>query len=129
MKNFIPRYVLFVWLCCPTILIAQEIAISGLIIDSTISRQGHDFANQISRFWQEIPNTFGRNVVVKEIILPQAGTQVDVIFDNKIVYRTYFGRRLLPLDEKVNQAVVRLVNAVTQIDVEEDNPDLAGDEW
>ncbi|MFQ3197742.1 MAG: hypothetical protein ACI81A_001454, partial [Paraglaciecola sp.] len=26
-------------------------------------------------------------------------------------------------------AVVRLVNAVTQTDVKEQNPDLAGDEW
>jgi curli production assembly/transport component CsgE len=129
MKNFIYKYVLFVWLCCSTMSIAQEIAISGLIIDSTISRQGHDFANQISRFWQEIPNTFGENVVVKEIILPQAGTQVDVIFDNKIVYRTYFGRRLLPLDEKVNQAVVRLVDAVAQQNIGEEHPDLADDEW
>ena len=118
-----------VWLCCSTVTMAQEIPISGLIIDSTISRQGHDFANQLSRFWQDIPNTFGKNVVVKEIILPQAGTQVDVIFDKKIIYRTNFGRRLLPLDEKVNQAVVRLVNAVAQTYAEEENPDLAGDEW
>ncbi|MFQ3220310.1 MAG: curli production assembly/transport component CsgE [Paraglaciecola sp.] len=129
MKNSFFKYGLITLLCCSTVTIAKEIVISGLMIDSTISRQGHDFANQLSRFWQEIPNTFGKNVVVKEIILPQAGTQVDVIYDKKIIYRTYFGRRLLPLDQKVNQAVVRLVNAVTQTDVKEQNPDLAGDEW
>jgi curli production assembly/transport component CsgE len=106
-----------------------EIEISGLILDNTISRQGHDFARQLSRFWQEIPNTFGKNVVVKEIIVPQAGTQVDVIFDNKVVYRTYFGRRLTPLEERVGQAVTVLLDAVAQQDIESNNPDLADDEW
>lgn len=106
-----------------------EIEISGLILDDTISRQGHDFARQLSRFWQEIPNTFGKNVVVKEIIVPQAGTQVDVIFDNKIVYRTYFGRRLTPLEQRVSQAVTLLLDAVAQQDIASNNPDLAEDEW
>jgi len=108
---------------------STEIEISGLILDNTISRQGHDFARQLSRFWQEIPNTFGKNVVVKEIIVPQAGTQVDVIFDNKIVFRTYFGRRLTPLEERVGQAVTVLLDAVAQQDIESNNPDLADDEW
>jgi curli production assembly/transport component CsgE len=106
-----------------------EIEISGLILDNTISRQGHDFARQLSRFWQEIPNTSGKNVVVKEIVVPQAGTQIDVIFDNKIVYRTYFGRRLTPLEERVGQAVTMLLDAVAQQDIESNNPDLADDEW
>lgn len=106
-----------------------EIEISGLILDNTISRQGHDFAKQLSRFWQEIPNTSGKNVVVKEIVVPQAGTQIDVIFDNKIVYRTYFGRRLTPLEERVGQAVTMLLDAVAQQDIESNNPDLADDEW
>ncbi|MFT5276831.1 MAG: curli production assembly/transport component CsgE [Glaciecola sp.] len=108
---------------------SQEIAISGLILDSTISRQGHEFANKLSRFWQEIPNTFGKNVVVKEIIVPQAGTMVDVVFGNKTIYRTYFGRRLMPIDDKVNQAVVLLIEAVAQSDIKSNNPDLAGEEW
>jgi curli production assembly/transport component CsgE len=120
---------IFFCLCANTQAKTSEIEISGLILDSTISRQGHDFANQLSRFWQEIPNTFGKNVVVKETIVPQAGTQVDVIFDNKIIFRTYFGRRLQPLDQKVNQAVVLLVDAVAQADLKENNPDLAEDEW
>lgn len=108
---------------------SQEIVISGLILDSTISRQGHEFAKNLGRYWQEIPNTFGKNVVVKEIIVPQAGTQVNVIYDNKIIFRTYFGRRLMPLENKVNQAVVMLIEAVAQSDSESNNPDLAGEEW
>jgi len=106
-----------------------EIEISGLILDDTISPQGNRFTRQLSRFWQEIPNTFGKNVVVKETIVPQAGTQVDVIFDNKTVYRTYFGRRLSPLEDRVNQAVTRLLDAVAQQDIQSNNPDLADDEW
>mgnify|MGYP000011511996 CR=1 FL=1 len=107
----------------------EEIELSGLILDNTISRQGHEFANQLSRFWQEIPNTFGKNVVIKEIIVPQAGTQLDVIFDNKSVYRTYLGRRLMPIDERVGQAVYRLVDAIAQSDSRSSSPDLADDEW
>ena len=67
--------------------------------------------------------------MVKEIIVPQAGTQVNVIYDNKIIFRTYFGRRLMPLENKVNQAVVMLIEAVAQSDSESNNPDLAGEEW
>ncbi|MGB3724957.1 MAG: CsgE family curli-type amyloid fiber assembly protein [Glaciecola sp.] len=106
-----------------------EIDISGLVLDNTISRQGHDFTTQLSRFWQEVPNTFGRNVVVNEIIVPQAGTRLDVVFDNKIVYRTYLGRRLLPLDEKVGQAVYLLVDAVARSQEQSSSPDLADDEF
>jgi curli production assembly/transport component CsgE len=106
-----------------------DIEISGLILNDTISRQGHNFATQLSRFWQEIPNTFGKNVLVKEKIVPQAGTQVDVIFDNKVIYRTYFGRRLSPIEERVSLAVNRLLDAVAQQDIQSNNPDLADDEW
>ena len=106
-----------------------EIDISGLVLDNTISRQGHDFTTQLSRFWQEVPNTFGRNVVVNEIIVPQAGTRLDVVFDNKIVYRTYLGRRLLPLDDKVGQAVYLLVDAVARSQEQSTSPDLADDEF
>jgi len=106
-----------------------EIEISGLILDNTISRQGHEFAGKLGRFWQEIPNTFGKNVSVNEMIVPQAGTKVDVVFDNKVVYSTYFGRRLSPMDDKVTMAVKLLLDAIAQSDVESNNPDLAGDEW
>lgn len=130
MKIFKLSFVIVaIFMHCGVFAKSSEIEISGLILDNTISRQGHDFATQLSRFWQEIPNTFGRNVVVKEIIVPQAGTRLDVIFDNKIIYRTYLGRRLLPLDERVGQAVFLLVDAVAQSKELSSSPDLAQDEW
>lgn len=130
MKIFKLSFIMFAaFMHCGVFSKSSEIEISGLILDNTISRQGHDFATQLSRFWQEIPNTFGRNVVVKEIIVPQAGTRLDVIFDNKIIYRTYLGRRLLPLDERVGQAVFLLVDAVAQSKELSSSPDLAQDEW
>lgn len=107
----------------------QDIDISGLVLDSTISRQGQEFSRQVSRYWQEIPNTVGQNVVIKEVIVPQAGTMLEVVLDNRIVYRTYLGRRLSPINEKVEQAVLVLVDALSRADQMTNSPDLAPDEW
>ena len=71
----------------------------------------------------------GKNLVVKEIIVPQAGTLLSVVYDNKVVYQTYMGRRQVPLDEKVQQAIVLVLDAVANASIDSRSPDLAGDEW
>jgi len=85
---------------------AEEIRLGGLLLDNSISRQGHEFASRISQYWREVPDSSGKNLVVKEIIVPQAGTLLSVIYDNRVVYQTYMGRRQVPLDEKVQQAIM-----------------------
>ncbi|GAA6184608.1 hypothetical protein NBRC116595_18560 [Aliiglaciecola sp. NS0011-25] len=108
---------------------ADDFALSGLLLDNTISRQGHEFANEFGKYWRDIPNTFGQNVQIKEIIVPQAGTKLTVQFDNKTIYQTYMGRRQTPIKQRVEVAVVLLVDALSRAGTTQDNPDLADDEW
>lgn len=108
---------------------ADEIRLGGLLLDTSISRQGHEFASRIGQYWREVPDSSGKNLIVKEIIVPQAGTLLSVIYDNKVVYQTYMGRRQVPIDEKVQQAIVLVLDAVANANVESRSPDLAGDEF
>ena len=108
---------------------AEEIRLGGLLLDNSISRQGHEFASRISQYWREVPDSSGKNLVVKEIIVPQAGTLLSVIYDNKVVYQTYMGRRQVPIDEKVQQAIMLVLDAVANASIDSRSPDLAGDEW
>ena len=108
---------------------ASEIELGGLILDNTFSRQGHEFTNKISAYWRELPNTGGKNLVVKEIVVPQAGTKVSVIFDNRIVYQTYFGRRQVAIEERVQQAMYLVIDAVANAQFESSSPEFAADEW
>ena len=108
---------------------AGEIRLGGLLLDNTVSRQGHEFAQKIAQYWREVPDSSGRNLVVKEIIVPQAGTLVSVIYNNKVVYRTHMGRRQVPLDEKVQQAILAVLDAVASGNIKSKSPDLAEDEW
>ena len=108
---------------------AEEIRLGGLLLDNSISRQGHEFASRISQYWREVPDSSGKNLVVKEIIVPQAGTLLSVIYDNKVVYQAYMGRRQVPIDEKVQQAIMLVLDAVANASIDSRSPDLAGDEW
>jgi len=108
---------------------AEEIRLGGLLLDNSISRQGHEFASRIGQYWREVPDSSGKNLVVKEIIVPQAGTLLSVIYDNKVVYQTYIGRRQVPIDEKVQQAIMLVLDAVANASIDSRSPDLAGDEW
>nr|WP_241664476.1 curli production assembly/transport protein CsgE [Ningiella ruwaisensis] len=108
---------------------AQEIELNGLLLDNTISRQGHEFASKLAHYWREVPNTSGKNLLIKEVVVPQAGTLLTVSFDNKRIYQTYMGRRQTSLDERVEQAIVLILDAIAQADFNENNPDMADDEW
>ncbi len=91
---------------------AEEIRLGGLLLDNSISRQGHEFASRISQYWREVPDSSGK-----------------VIYDNRVVYQTYMGRRQVPLDEKVQQAIMLVLDAVANASIDSRSPDLAGDEW
>ncbi|GAC14450.1 CsgE family curli-type amyloid fiber assembly protein [Aliiglaciecola lipolytica] len=108
---------------------ADDFELSGLLLDNTISRQGHEFANEFGKYWRDIPHTFGQNVQIKEIIVPQAGTKLTVHFDNQTIYQTYMGRRQTPIKQRVENAVVLLIDAISRSGAIQDNPDLAEDEW
>jgi curli production assembly/transport component CsgE len=107
----------------------EDLEVGGLLLVNTVSRQGHDFAHHFSQYWRDIPNTQGFNVQIREIIVPSAGTRLQVKLSHKLVYQTFLGRRQSPISEKVEQAVLTTVNAINLFNQDLDNPDMAGDEW
>ena len=108
---------------------AQDVQIGGLLLDNTISRLGHEFATQFGQYWREIPDSQGLNVQIKEIVLPRAGTKLSVNLGGKVIYVTYMGRRQTPIKERVEQAILILIDAIAQSQNDQNNPDLASDEW
>lgn len=110
-------------------LCAEELQLSGLLIDNTISRQGYDFAREFGKYWRDIPDTLGQNVQINEIVVPQAGTKLTVIFDRQVIYQTYMGRRQTPIKQRVESAVILLLDAMARSSSTQQNPDLAEDEW
>ena len=108
---------------------AQEIEIGGLLLDSTISRQGHEFYYKFSQLWQDSPNSQGINVQIMEQVIPRSGSRLMVKMNDKIVYVTYMGRRQQPIKERVETAMFMLIEAMAQAQFGQDNPDLANDGW
>ena len=49
--------------------------------------------------------------------------------NNQLVYATYLGRRLEPLDERVEQAVYTVIDAMARSNMAASTPDMAKDGW
>ncbi len=108
---------------------AEEVEIGGLLLNNTISRLGHEFAYKFSQLWQDIPNTQGLNVHIKEQVVPRAGTRLTINMNNRIIYVTYLGRRQSSIQERVEQAVYIVINAIAQSGHYQDNPDMSNNGW
>ncbi|NRA84303.1 MAG: curli production assembly protein CsgE [Gammaproteobacteria bacterium] len=108
---------------------AAEVEIGGLLIDNTMSRMGREFSHQFSQLWQDVPNTQGINVQIKEQVVPRAGTKLTLIMNNRLIYVTHLGRRQSPIKDRVEQAIFLLLDAMTQSQFSQNNPDLANDGW
>lgn len=49
--------------------------------------------------------------------------------NNQLVYATYLGRRLEPLNERVEQAVYTVIDAMARENMAVSTPDMAKDGW
>lgn len=76
LKQRLLTYVLcpFLLLASPITIADNDIEISGLVIDRTLTRFGKDFGFYYSSYWRELPFTQGFNVTLYETVFPQAGT-------------------------------------------------------
>lgn len=108
---------------------SQDIEIDGLLLDRTISRLGHEFYYKFSALYRELPNTQGTNVVIKETLVPRAGTRLEVLLNAKVVYVTYMGRRQGPLQQRVEDALFTLMDAKAQAEFEAASEDMAASGW
>jgi len=108
---------------------AIEVEIGGLLLDNTISRQGKEFYVFFSQLWQDLPNSQGINVQIKEQVIPRSGTKLTVRMNDKIVYITYMGRRQEPIKDRAEMAMFILIEAMAQQQFDVNNPDIANDGW
>lgn len=123
------KIILIYALYCSSLAVAEEVEVGGLLLDSTISRFGHEFYYQFSQFWPDIPNTDGINVQIKEQVVPRAGTKLVVIMNHQVIYITHLGRRQSPIKPRVEQAIYILIEVIAQSQVRQVNPDLAENGW
>jgi curli production assembly/transport component CsgE len=123
------RFLLLIFLYLPFSLLCNEVEIGGLLLDNTRSRQGHEFFTGFSQLFRDVPNTNGHVVVIKEIVIPRSGTRLTVNLDNKNIYVTHLGRRQAPVKPRVEQAVLILIEAIAQSQLDQNNPDLATNGW
>lgn len=95
--------------------VEDDIEISGLVIDRTLTRFGKDFGFYYSGYWRDLTFTQGFNVTLYETVFPQAGTQLTLEVNGKAIYRTHFGRRANPIKERAEQAILLTIDHIAQI--------------
>ncbi|MEI8607016.1 curli production assembly/transport protein CsgE [Pseudoalteromonas sp. B160] len=108
---------------------ADELEIDGLVLDRSISRFGHQFYFEFSNLWRDLPSTAGFNIEIKETVFPRAGTKLTLVMNNQIVYVTYLGRRLEPIDERVEHALYSVMDAMARSNLHKASPDMAKNGW
>jgi curli production assembly/transport component CsgE len=104
---------------------ADELIISGIVLERTISRFGKEFTRQFTQSWQDVPNTSGVNVLIKENKLPRSGTRLIIELNGKLVYQTYFGMRQAQMKDTVKQATYYAIEGLARLSVDLSGPDLA----
>jgi len=103
----------------------SEIVLSGIVLDRTISRFGKEFVRQFNLSWQDVPQTAGVNLVIKETKLPRSGTRLIIEINGRLVYQTYFGMRQKPMKDVVKQATYYAIEGLSRLNVDLSGPDLA----
>ncbi|MGI2199560.1 curli production assembly/transport protein CsgE [Shewanella baltica] len=117
LKQRLLTYVLcpFLLLASPITLADNDIEISGLVIDRTLTRFGKDFGFYYSSYWRELPFTQGFNVTLYETVFPQAGTVLSLEVNGTRIYTTHFGRRANPVKESAEQAILITIDYLAQV--------------
>lgn len=99
----------------PAKAVDDDVEISGLVIDRTLTRFGKEFSFHYSSYWRELPFTQGFNVTLIETVFPQAGTLLVLEINGTRIYSTHFGRRASSIKDKAEQAVLITVDYLAQV--------------
>ncbi|GAA0369061.1 hypothetical protein GCM10009092_36640 [Bowmanella denitrificans] len=119
-------YALLLSLATPSV---AEVELGGLLLDNTFSRFGREFYQRLSRLWQDVPQTQSFNVVIKEQVVPRAGTKLTIQLNNQVIYMTYMGRRQSPMEDKVEEAMLALLQAMANARFDSSSADMAENGW
>lgn len=106
---------LLINLIFPVMAKEDDIEISGLVIDRTLTRFGKDFGFYYSGYWRDLPFTQGFNVTLYETVFPQAGTQLTLEINGNAIYITHFGRRANPIKERAEQAILLTIDHMARV--------------
>ncbi|MBT1443671.1 curli production assembly protein CsgE [Shewanella sp. JM162201] len=93
----------------------DDVEISGLVIDRTLTRFGKEFSFHYSSYFRELPFTQGFNVTLIETVFPQAGTLLVLEINGTKIYSTHFGRRASSIEDKAKEAVLITVDYLAAV--------------
>jgi len=113
-------------LCCAVLILASltplrtnaagdDLLVSGMVLDRTISGFGRDFSYYYSAFWRDLPATSGMTLVIQERVYPQAGTLLWLELNQRKIYQTYLGRRQQDIRMFAEQAVIATIEEIARI--------------
>jgi curli production assembly/transport component CsgE len=94
---------------------ADELTLSGLVLDRSISRFGKDFSYYYSAYWRDLPATEGMTLVIHEQVFPQAGTLLWLELNQRRIYQTYLGRRHQDVRQFAEQAVFATIEEIARL--------------
>ncbi|MDZ7901492.1 MAG: curli production assembly/transport protein CsgE [Rheinheimera sp.] len=98
-----------------TIAAEDELLVSGMVLDRTISGFGRDFSYYFSAYWRDLPATSGMTLVIHERVYPQAGTLLWLELNQRRIYQTYLGRRQQDMREFAEQAVMATIEEIARL--------------
>ena len=93
----------------------DELLVSGMVLDRTISGFGRDFSYYFSAYWRDLPATSGMTLVIQERVYPQAGTLLWLELNQRRIYQTYLGRRQQDMREFAEQAVMATIEEIARL--------------
>ena len=110
---------------------SNEITISGILIDQTLTPQGRRFFKSFSTSWRLLEPRDEFNLAVKEFPDPAKSSRIQITWNHRLLYATLLGPARNQLKQKAEQAA-NVVNNKLQfiriIEATQSDPDMDKDE-
>lgn len=104
----------------------DEIEVSGLVIDETITKLGKDFYDLVYNKWESVAPPSSLSVFISEKPMPSLGSQISITVDNNLIFQQVIRPNEETLNELSDYAVSVLNDYFTNY--EQIQKDLSGDD-
>jgi len=105
---------------------SDEIEVSGLVIDETITKLGKDFYDLVYSKWESIAPPSNLSVFISEKPMPSLGSQISIKVDDNLIFQQVIRPNEETLNELSDYAVSVLNDYFTNY--EQIQKDLTGDD-
>lgn len=105
---------------------SDEIEVSGLVIDETITKLGKDFYDLVYRKWESIAPQSNLSVFISEKPMPSLGSQISITVNDNLIFQQVIRPNEETLNELSDYAVSVLNDYFTNY--EQIQKDLTGDD-